>query len=80
MEGKMQEFYEQEEADQWAKQRTTVGINVIEEWIRKYGKKKIGERRKKIERSRSLKQYNKWKTKVEQNSEKRREKSQSWKQ
>lgn len=33
--------------------------------------------RKKIERSRSLKQYNKWKTKVEQNSEKRREKSQS---
>lgn len=30
MEGKMQEFYEQEEADQWAKQRTTVGINVIE--------------------------------------------------
>lgn len=80
MEGKMQEFYEQEEADQWAKQRTTVGINVIEEWIRKYGKKKIGERRKKIERSRSLEQYNKWKTKVGQNSEKRREKSQSWKQ
>lgn len=76
----MQEFYEQEEADQWAKRRTTVGINVIEKWIRKYGKKKIEEMRKKIERSRSLKQYNKWKTKVEQNSEKRREKSQSWKQ
>lgn len=33
--------------------------------------------RKKIERSRSLKQYNKWKTKVEQNSGKRSHKAEN---
>lgn len=38
------------------------GINTIEDWTTNYKEKKLEERERKMERSKSTKEYNRWKT------------------